>query len=97
MAVASSTWVMPPYWRTVAMMRALKQQDWGAGRLMKQHEAALRAGTVLEARAADIDDPSQPVLTVHRAVPLDWTDYNDHMTEAKYLQAFGDDELDRVV
>ena len=42
----------------VAMMRALKQQDWGAGRLMKQHEAALRAGTVLEARASDIDDPS---------------------------------------
>ncbi|MFU1607021.1 carnitine 3-dehydrogenase [Sulfitobacter pontiacus] len=74
----------------VAMMRALKQQDWGAGRLMKQHEAALRAGTVLEARAADIDDPSQPVPTVHRAVPLDWTDYNGHMTEAKYLQAFAD-------
>jgi carnitine 3-dehydrogenase len=74
----------------VAMMRALKQQDWGAGRLMKAHEATLRAGTPLAARADDIDDASQPVLTVRRAVPLDWTDYNGHMTEAKYLQAFAD-------
>jgi carnitine 3-dehydrogenase len=23
-------------------------------------------------------------------VPLDWTDYNGHMNEARYLQAFGD-------
>ena len=74
----------------VSMMRALKQQDWGAGRLMKEHEATLRAGTVLAARADDIADASQPVLTVRRAVPLDWTDYNGHMTEAKYLQAFAD-------
>ncbi|WP_372989217.1 carnitine 3-dehydrogenase [Sulfitobacter sp.] len=74
----------------VSMMRALKQQDWGAGRLMKAHEATLRAGTVLAARADDIEDASQPVLTVRRAVPLDWTDYNGHMTEAKYLQAFAD-------
>jgi carnitine 3-dehydrogenase len=74
----------------VSMMRALKQQDWGAGRLMKAHEATLRAGTVLDARADDIADASQPVLTVRRAVPLDWTDYNGHMTEAKYLQAFAD-------
>ena len=74
----------------VSMMRALKQQDWGAGRLMKAHEATLRAGTVLAARADDIADASQPVLTVRRAVPLDWTDYNGHITEAKYLQAFAD-------
>lgn len=74
----------------VSMMRALKQQDWGAGQLMKAHEATLRAGTVLAARADDIEDASQPVLTVRRAVPLDWTDYNGHMTEAKYLQAFAD-------
>jgi carnitine 3-dehydrogenase len=45
---------------------------------------------VLAARADQIDDASQPVLTVRRAVPLDWTDYNGHMTEAKYLQAFAE-------
>ena len=30
------------------------------------------------------------MLTVRRTVPLDWTDYNGHMTEARYLHAFGD-------
>lgn len=28
--------------------------------------------------------------TVARTVPLDWLDYNGHMNEARYLQAFGD-------
>ena len=74
----------------VAMMRALKAQDWGAGALMNAHEATLRAGAPLGARVDDLDDVSAPLLTVHRAVPLDWTDYNGHMNEAKYLQAFCD-------
>ena len=30
------------------------------------------------------------VRTVARTVPLDWLDYNGHMNEARYLQAFGD-------
>ena len=74
----------------VAMMRALKANDWGAGAVMNAHEAQLRAGTVLAARAEDLDDVSAPILTVRRAVPLDWTDYNGHMNEARYLHAFGD-------
>ncbi|WP_300029047.1 carnitine 3-dehydrogenase [uncultured Roseobacter sp.] len=73
----------------VAMMRALKAQDQGAGALINAHEARLRTGTVLAARSAEIDDPSQPVMTIHRAVPIDWTDYNGHMNEARYLDAFG--------
>lgn len=74
----------------VSMMRALKAQDWGAGAVMNAQEKSLRAGTALAARVADLADPSQPVLTVRRAVPLDWTDYNGHMNEARYLQAFCD-------
>ncbi|MBW4708456.1 carnitine 3-dehydrogenase [Roseobacter sp. YSTF-M11] len=74
----------------VAMMRALKAQNWGAGALLQAQETDIRARSVLGQRADDIADPSQPVLTIHRAVPLDWTDYNGHMNEAKYLQAFGD-------
>ena len=27
---------------------------------------------------------------MRRTIPLDWTDYNGHMNEARYLQAFGD-------
>jgi carnitine 3-dehydrogenase len=74
----------------VAMMRALKGQNWGAGALLKAHDDTLRSGTVLAARADDIEDPAAPIVTVSRAVPLDWTDYNGHMNEARYLHAFAD-------
>ncbi|MDG1340330.1 MAG: carnitine 3-dehydrogenase [Paracoccaceae bacterium] len=63
----------------VAMMRALKAQDWGAGALLNVSETKPDAG-----------DTTQLITTVRRAVPLDWTDYNGHMNEARYLQAFGD-------
>ncbi|WP_299965707.1 carnitine 3-dehydrogenase [uncultured Roseobacter sp.] len=74
----------------VAMLRALKGQGWGAGQLLAAHEDTLRAGTDLGQSAGEVADPAQPVLTLRRVVPLDWADYNGHMTEAKYLQAFGD-------
>ncbi len=74
----------------VGMMRSLKANDWGAGAVMNAHEASLRAGTVLGAHLDELEDVSAPLLTVRRAVPIDWTDYNGHMNEARYLQAFGD-------
>ncbi len=64
----------------VAMMRALKAQDFAAGALLNAAEPA----------AVDPQDIGGPIVTVTRAVPLDWTDYNGHMNEARYLQAFGD-------
>jgi len=73
----------------VTMMRGLKAQNWGAGALIKDHENAMRVGTPLGARAEEIP-ADQPVMTGRRTVPLDWTDYNGHMTESKYLQAFAD-------
>jgi carnitine 3-dehydrogenase len=74
----------------VAMMRALKAQNWGAGALLKTRDAALaQAGTVPQ-DFSQITDTNAPILTVDRAVPLDWTDYNGHVNEARYLQAFGD-------
>ncbi len=69
----------------VGMMRALKAQDWGAGAVLNQHDAARKAGVLPDLDTADL---SQPILTLSRAVPLDWTDYNGHMNEAKYLEAF---------
>jgi carnitine 3-dehydrogenase / betainyl-CoA thioesterase len=74
----------------VAMLRALKAQDWGAGALLNAQDSARAKGTVLAARAMDIEDAGQPIVTLRRAVPLDWTDYNGHMNEARYLQAFCD-------
>ncbi|WP_370400832.1 carnitine 3-dehydrogenase [Sulfitobacter sp. JB4-11] len=73
----------------VAMMRALKAQNWGAGALIAAQEQALKAGGPMGAVAADVS-AEQPVLTARRTVPLDWTDYNGHMTESRYLHAFAD-------
>jgi len=69
----------------VGMMRVLKAQDYGAGAVLNAHDAALKPGALPDLDQADL---SQPILTLARAVPLDWTDYNGHMNEAKYLEAF---------
>jgi carnitine 3-dehydrogenase len=65
----------------VAMMRALKGRDWASGRLLREHDQRLQS-----TRAQP--DWSQPVETLVRTVPIDWTDYNGHMNEARYLEAF---------
>ncbi|PVA06839.1 carnitine 3-dehydrogenase [Thalassorhabdomicrobium marinisediminis] len=83
----------------VGMLRTLKARDWGAGAVLKGHDKTLQAAGRIADTLSDIADPARPVLTVDRAVPLDWTDYNGHMNEARYLQAFGDatDRLMQIV
>ncbi|APE44113.1 carnitine 3-dehydrogenase [Sulfitobacter alexandrii] len=73
----------------VTMMRGLKAQDWGAGALLNAQEKLMRAGTPMGVRAEDLPADA-PVMTARRTVPLDWTDYNGHMTESRYLHAFAD-------
>jgi carnitine 3-dehydrogenase len=68
----------------VTILRGLKAQDWGAGKLLNAQDRRVQGAVGLP------DDLGQPLVTVERAVPLDWTDYNGHMNEARYLQAFGD-------
>jgi carnitine 3-dehydrogenase len=82
----------------VAMMRALKAQDFGAGALLNSHDAGQTRSTDKVFAGARAGKPA-PITTVNRAVPLDWTDYNGHMNEARYLQAFGDatDRLMEIV
>ena len=63
----------------VAILRALKNNDHGAGRTIGTHERSLTQPEV----SADI----LPV-TVARQVPQSWTDYNGHMNEAHYLEVF---------
>jgi len=65
----------------VAFMRALKWQGWGAGAHLKAVDRAIGLPN---------PDIARPIVTSAHAVPLDWTDYNGHMTESKYLHAFGD-------
>ena len=72
----------------VSMMRALKAQDWGAGALLNAHDQGLKSDAGLAGGVDEIGDLSQPILTLARAVPIDWTDYNGHMTESRYLDAF---------
>ncbi len=71
----------------VTILRGLKAQDWGAGKLLNAQDRRVNS---LPETLDDIADLAAPVTTVARAVPLDWTDYNGHMNEARYLQAFGD-------
>ena len=80
----------------VGMLRSLKARDWGAGALLNSHDAKMKK---VAQHIDDVENLSIPVLTVDRAVPLDWTDYNGHMNEARYLQAFGDatDQLMHIV
>ena len=68
----------------VTILRGLKAQDWGAGSLLNAQDRRVEGAVTLPG------DLSKPIVTVERAVPLDWTDYNGHMNEARYLQAFGD-------
>ena len=69
----------------VAILRALTRPfnpdgAYGAGLVLREMDARL------DKRPEDL---TQPFVTFARAVPSDWTDYNGHMTEARYLDAFG--------
>ena len=72
----------------VGMMRALGATNWGAGALQNAHDAARMSEAGLARTMGEVADLSQPILTQSRIVPLDWTDYNGHMTESRYLDAF---------
>ncbi|WP_300516955.1 carnitine 3-dehydrogenase [Aliiroseovarius sp.] len=63
----------------VGMMRALKARDWGAGALLNEQDRRLGQPDVVIER---------PVVTLSTAIPIDWLDYNGHMTESRYLDAF---------
>jgi carnitine 3-dehydrogenase len=80
----------------IAILQALKVNDWGAGKTLADYERRLfDAG----AATAAVPDFSQPIVTLERRVPADWTDYNNHMNESRYLQCFADasDALLRMI
>ncbi|MFV0473965.1 MAG: carnitine 3-dehydrogenase [Pikeienuella sp.] len=70
----------------VAIMQALKVNGWGAGKVLADYEQTLFARRPEQAAA----DPAQPIRTFSLRVPADWTDYNGHMTEARYLSCFSE-------
>jgi carnitine 3-dehydrogenase len=71
----------------IGFLRALKERDWGAGRVLNEHDARRRAA---------LPDPAAPAAPATAAAPLEmarltvlpgWIDYNGHMTESRYLFA----------
>ncbi len=74
----------------VSMMRALKAQNFASGAVLNAHDAKLSSDAGMVRNTSEIADPSLPIVTQRRAVPVDWLDYNGHMTESRYLQAFAD-------
>lgn len=64
----------------VSIMRGLKLNNWGAGKLLNQIDQAL----ALNRKTDDLGLP----ITVERIVPNDWTDYNGHMNDSRYGDVF---------
>jgi carnitine 3-dehydrogenase len=71
----------------IAIQQALKINHWGAGEVLADYEKRLFDSGATKKEKPDF---SKPVRTMERRVPPDWTDYNNHMNEARYLQCFAD-------
>jgi carnitine 3-dehydrogenase len=62
----------------IGFLRALKDHDWGAGRVLLAHDAR---------RRATMPVPQDPMQMARMTVLPSWIDYNGHMTESRYLFA----------
>jgi carnitine 3-dehydrogenase len=68
----------------IGFLRALKERNWGAGKVLREHD---------EARAAvfhdqiDTGPKAEPLVMAHMQVLPGWIDYNGHMTESRYYFA----------
>ncbi|QCO57019.1 carnitine 3-dehydrogenase (plasmid) [Pseudorhodobacter turbinis] len=63
----------------VGFLRALKDRDWGAGRVLREHDE--------RRRVAFTPPKDTPMVMAHMQVLPSWIDYNGHMTESRYLYA----------
>ena len=63
----------------VAIMRALRKNEHGAGRTIAAHERRLPPAE---------NGPGVLPVTAARQIPQSWTDYNGHVNEAHYLELF---------
>jgi carnitine 3-dehydrogenase len=72
----------------VGILRALKDRDWGAGAVLKEHD--LRLSTQEQVNVAAKADSDGPLRMLELSVLPAWIDYNGHMTEFRYVQVFSD-------
>jgi carnitine 3-dehydrogenase len=82
----------------VALLQGLRAQGVGAGETLAAWERDLRR-PVGSQPSSNSHDREAPLRFETREIPPDWIDYNDHVTESRYLQLFGDatDALLRLV
>ena len=66
----------------IGFLRALKDRDWGAGKVLKDHDNRLRVAV-----PDPVSPPTGPLVLAHMQVLPGWIDYNGHMTESRYLFA----------
>jgi len=72
----------------VDFLKALKENRWGAGNLLKEYDEALsNEANKLEFSELDL---SKTIDTYSTHIPKEWADYNGHMTEARYLDCFSE-------
>ncbi len=66
----------------VGFLRSLKERNWGAGKVLRAHDA--RRAVAFHAEPGAMD---QPLVMAHLQVLPGWIDYNGHMTESRYYFA----------
>lgn len=71
----------------IAVMQALRSQDFAAGKTLKDFEKSLYT-RAFSGQATAKYDFTKPIRFYEDRVPEDWTDYNGHMNESRYLQVF---------
>jgi len=71
----------------LALLRALRSTNTGAGRIVAEWEARTLGESSIRWQRGDI--VPAPLELYRTTVNPDWVDYNRHMTEAAYLTAFG--------
>ena len=67
----------------IGFLRALKDRNWGAGKVLREHDDRRRAVFHAEGRGAE----GAPMVMAQMQVLPGWIDYNGHMTESRYLFA----------
>ena len=69
----------------VGFLRALKERDWGAGRVLKEHDERRAAAFHAEMqKGLDTGAKAAPLVMWQDQVLPGWIDYNGHMTESRY-------------
>jgi len=83
----------------VAILQGLRTRDYAGGATLDRFEKALWARGHRSAFEIETGDLSKPLRLHETRVEPGWVDFNDHMTESRYLQVFGDatEALFRVV